>query len=1394
MTDFGTILEITAGLVPFILTVLLANGSNLKKPIRSRQFPMPFIGLIAATVYLIKIDSIVREIENLVAYGADTLGQVNGFLASLFANMRSEYWILIIANTALLLAYLAVKKVLVGIFSLVFKTGNSLYENVAGLFYDYDSDKDIWYLRKSLTEVRKMLKVLYISVVVLSCIFTVGAYMMYLRNMISGVFYPVYGIILISEIFQYLNGLTKEEYESQVLHENPKAAGTADYSIMRDFLRKLFPDKLNAEDTAAASYLAEETLDTLITSIENSRDRTEEIYGRFMRRLYYNNVELDRNYIHSGLDLLRGKSVLFNNPFYNDYTPYIFYPMNRTLLKHRKVLVILGRNSTEENVREWLTEGFTSVNSAPELWKTDKLTADADEYPDVGIITRSDVHNLKLHEKLGDFFREVEFVVVLEPSKLLSTAQIGFSSIARKVNEGFSKPVWCTIDKNCDGLVDALSHVLLTELTEVSATEKSSGVASYMLWDADGDNVQHRIVPNISRYLGFGTELSMAALRNQIPETNWYGGEAFPVKDIHWIAGQYYHELLNYANIPEAQENLNAGFKASSDMWSASKKENAYITAEDEANNMFEMQRDFATRAKDCGFVNILSGEYLLKDYMANNSKVFETDPKAIPYIVPDYVRSHRNIALRLIVMMCSGMLSELQIKHELSLINENPESGIDRLWEIFCENLNPVSKEKNRFIVKRNGKSDIVFGRDIILEKPKYNMDCGRVIKYYFIKDSKFIQTVVSDLQSAEFVAEDELDYRHYIGAELIGHIYQKYLPGQYFTLDGKYYEMLSVTSLDKMLVRRAADHIFGRPSYRQVRNYALSNFTESKEIGSVKNIDGMKISRLFADISVDTPAYWIMNRHNDFKTAKYVTINGVPSRFYSRKQVIKIELPDEEEGKPVSREICRTVTVLFNELFRTVFAENDAYISAVLAGEKAEKSFPLTYSLDGDESNAIYIIEDSQLDLGLLVAFERNIKRFFEIICDYLEWDKEETEKDEDSNDNEAPEKATVTVETHEEKRKGIFGLFKAIGDWFKKLGKKKKVPEEASEIDPETVGQQAEVEGENSAENTGNSSDDASVTNSSESTMLFSEGEPKSDSAEMNVEFEKVERINSASVPKRKPYKERRYLLYGFGSGSEFLKENETLEYLRKLRYNHNSLNDARKLDKLAEFIENGTNGRSHHRCDFCGRDLSGIQFDTLADGRERCSECSKTSVKSLEEFNRILETVLKNLNAFYHVRINVPVNIKVVNAKKLHKSLNRTFVPTGDYDGRILGVAIKDKNGYSILIENGAPRLQSTMTLVHELTHIWQYINWKEKVIQGLYAPKTLEIYEGMAKWAEIEYAYLIKENSTAMREELVTRARNDEYGEGFRKFADRYPLTRDLNKLKAIPFEDVNRPL
>lgn len=1592
------IAKMLLAVLPFAVLCFVSAKVNLPKIERSKQFLMPVIAVIYVIVAMFLMNSInewlIKLINNIPVWIAalgsaswmpakigSVISQIAATIKTVLESLNLNFWIFFISNAAIIAVYLIIKRLCLAIMSKAVKMDGKIHTKISGIFYEYFPEKSKWCIKESYAQVRGMLKVFYYSAVVISIILMLASRNFYFDGLIKSIFYPVFGILVVGELYFYLDGATKREYSGHILGEDEDAYKVVNYSLLRKFLRSVFGDKLLAENTSINNALSYDiTTDEIIRELEKSEDPKIECFAAYVDALNKTGFSIDHNYLRSSLDMLNGKSILFNNPFYNDLIPYAFYPMNRALLSHQKVLVVLGRHYVEDDITEWLQKGIEAVTNIPFLWNIGVLNSEEQDL-DIGIVTRSDVLDIKLHNANAQFLDNVGFVVIIEPSKLIATAQIGLNLLIKKCKTTEDKNiVYCMCDKNCDGLVDAMSHVLMTSITEVSATEKHLGTSSYMCWEADQDYLHHRLLPNISRYLGVGTELSFAALKNQVSKTKWFGGEAFPVTDMRWIDRQYYYDLTKYAGLPTNQEAMDEHFITTPNFWSAEVDKNNYLTVEDESYNMFEILRDFSTRTTEQGFINIVSSEYLLKDYMADNASIFEADAKAIPCIVADYTRSERNTILRLALMMSTFPVSSDILEKEMSLLGitvfdlkkqlwyelYNCYSGVAKIAELPDDYVEAV--ESTYTLSLRIANSNKEWTNDIIRTEETFNLKSGKMETTYSIVDSEFLRLCVTELRSAGYVAEDEKGEKYYLGAELSGHIYQKYLPGQFFTFGGKYYEMQYLTADGKILVRRAADHINGRPAYRQKRKYVISGIKPSDRIGAYRDIAGMKVVKEFADIRVETPGYYLMQKYNDFTSAKYVSFEGgndknsIPKRYYNNKEILRIELPDFD-GK-LNDNIRYTITVLFNEIFKTIFAENQAYICAVTDTSFLEDNTedkPLTYSIMGEgydiQENAIYIIEDSQLDLGLTVAVERNLQRIFSIIYDYLDWHMETLEDSLNPPPDPAPPIIFNSPEEDEEaekgKKKGIKGIFSAIGNgikkiidkikgWFKKKPKKGEEPTDEStdeptgdqvptgndvptdtpeapqdeqtgdttpaETTPESDGEQnnekkkgifgwlkpkkkkkteeetpanddeqapkkkkkgifdwlkpkkkktdeeipaedetnitdtpSEENGEGETNGEGASDEAVEITDetveigdedtetaddTTEPTEQVDEPTDNGETAtDEEVESDKSEQegvyidpIDNTEAPsdndytystddstesnigfssERKPYHERYYMLYGKDCEASFIDLTGTLDYLAAMGLQQNALKQAREGKKIAEFVEATftPNKPDARYCDFCGTEIFGVEYETLADGRDRCLNCGRTAIKTGEEFRKIFEDVKRNLESFFGIRIDAGIKVEMVNSKTLHKRLGHAFIPTPNSDGRILGVAIKDKNGYSLYVENGSPRMASMLTMAHELTHIWQYLNWNDKHIRKKYGKDMrLEIYEGMAKWVEIQYAYLINEPATAKREEIITSRREDEYGYGFLRYRANYPFSLGTVITKDTPFLNKEEPL
>ena len=1074
MNDIIALISPLLPLAPFVLLALWGGKNNLKPQDRSRQCYMPIVavvyclvvGFLLGTVtnwivdFFNNLDDWLRSLANWVNGLFDgKLAVVGSVIASLadtlekwIKGLNVAYWASLLVNSVIAVMYLLFKRIVITILKGICKDGVGHYETVSQLVYRKQPDDGQRYLKPHIAQGATMMKALFYISVVLGVAATCASSLLKDMGLIASLYYPVFSVIMVGEIYYYMDGPRWSKEDSSLAGEDDRATQVRDYTFMRKVLSRNFGDKLMAENTSVNSDLLRfKTNSEMIEELTGDNRIAMEAYGLFMKKKVAEGLELDQNYLISGQALLGGKSVIFNNPFYYDLIPYIFFPINRTILRRKKVLIILGRHAIEEDVEKWCNDGLESVSHIPGLWKVEVLGDEASN-PDVGIITRSSVHDLKMHEQNARFFEDVEFVMLIEPSRLVATAQVGLNSLIRHCRKKDKKLVFCTADKNCDGLVDALSHILMTSLEEVAATNKHSGVSSYMCWEADQEHLQHRMLPNLSRYLGVGTELSFVALKNQISGTEWYGGDAFPVQDMRWIAKQYYYELLKFASLPADQATFDEVFKTSGNMWNAAAKKNCYLTVEDENYNMYEAKRAFSTRTTEMGFVNVVSTDYLLKDYMAANDGIFDADSKAIPYIVADYAHTLRNVIYRLCLRLSYYPLMESDIRAEMSLLNiDLGDDPIGALWDHICQTVHrplPEDEEKpvgSRVLTIKKDRTTYTFDASVIVTEKRYNFQQGQMEYVFRIRDKKFVEVFLADLQSAQYVAEDELETGRYLGTELRGHVFQKYLPGQFFTFGGKYYEMVRLALDGRVVVRRAADHISGRPQYRQVRNYYIENAVDSQEMGDCKQVDNIYVTKQYADIRVDTPAYWKMERYNDFKTAKRVAINGVPTRQYYNKQLLRIDFPAElvSDSKTLD-----TLAMLMNELFRTLYAENQGMIVAVTPGQAQA---PASYSLEGEglQPGSLYIIEDSQMDVGFLVSVERNLSRIFSTLCDYLQWHTETLELSLNPPVPPEPESYVLTdeqraIEEAEEKarkkEKGIGGFFRKIGNFFKNLFKRK------------------------------------------------------------------------------------------------------------------------------------------------------------------------------------------------------------------------------------------------------------------------------------------------------------------------------------------------------------------
>ena len=1545
-----------------MLCAIFSAYTNIRRSKRNAQSLYPVLGVIAVIVLIVFLDRISNAFQDLVRW----LGNNVSFL-SFLNNFNYVYGITYLLNALIILAFILLKQVLRPIVLKLYQS-RRVTKFLSGTWYEcialtpeqaqaYNSmgrkkkrkskrkkarakrkkreqqeteetPAYAWFVKRSLCELRQLFMWLYIGSIVVSCLLFIIAGVLADTSVFSAPFYPALGVLIIGEIYFFLNGYTYHEAEQkEVVKPLPTEVN---YESLRPQYEKTFAARLEESGKIAPIAGKTDASLALIEKYEAEAKKTNSHDAKLLAeyiRLLSARKDVDENLMSSVERLLNGESVLFSSPFYEKVTDYIFIFLLRRLMENKRILLVLGRNGAEENVVDWMKRGLAGVNGFDGLWSIAEFE-NADASSDIIYLPLRHIYEQSLFEKQSALLREVGVVIVFDASKLLGTMQMGLSVLVNYVRKG-NRPQYIVFDRNCDGLVDSLSHVLFTSIEEVVPTSRNHIECGEMIWNADGAMLQYKLDVNTSRYFGMGVELAMLAVRNTVSKVSWLSYEKFPNRDMRWIMLQYYVPICKALGIPESKSALSERIDLCADPWSMQVQKNAYLVIEDEYNNIYETARQFSALATDQEFIHIISQNYLLKDYMAANADLFRDDPKAIPNIVPDYQRSSRNSVYKVVMRLIAGELPEEELEDLLALSGMHPDEDAtaeERLAKIILDNFEiPEQPSGSNGIANRAApqKADLFRKVSGVIKRESRISENGFSLHehvFYSICNRTFIDEILPQLKISYYVAEDATE-KGVLGARLYGHVHQDFLPGMFLTLNGKYYEVLAVSKERGVEVRRSSDHLTGRKYYRQIRHYDVGAFRPLQETASQKQYGKVSFEIGEAPISVDTMGYYELSDYGDMKNARKVLINGVETRRYKQKVVMRVKL----EGS--TPEVRTTIAVMLNEIFVTLFPDLHNFICAAVQTDAQKASVTEGYlpSLCAEDGDAyIYIIEDSLIDLGLLICVNRYFMRLLDIICDLLTWHKEQMDEAQGASDgeespfggsgesdggtSEAPETDGGTLEpeadgavpegepgTDAKKPKGRFGAWrerrkqqkeakkaakkaakeekeaareqenaerdrksaererkraareqeKAERERIKAERKRKKEerkkkpvpaaspddpaaekpdennvrPEEPNADMPEDVKPVPEPSPEEPNADTPDAVEPVSETSSEEpnadtpedgepgplyyrtpdraSMILRSEGDMEHEGDQDEVDGEDavaktvdVERGTMQSEDVAKPYAQRHFLLYGFEHVPEFLALDQTRTYLDEIGLQNNYLHQSRRNKKEAEQQKyyNWRFEPGKHYCDFCGKQMTG-KMDVLPDGRERCSECSSSAVGKLREYKRIYKQTRKKMAALYRITIRTKIKVKLVDAQQIAQNSGREFVPTPGFDGRVLGYAQKIGEKRFIYMENGSPRVEMEKTLVHELTHQWQYENWDDEFMRD---PKNLPIVEGMAEWSAGQY--LASSGLTERAEDFVraeTR-RNDEYGIGLRIFLKSYPIRNA--QPGHTPFELKGNPL
>lgn len=1376
---------------------MLLRLVNLKRPIRGRQiltaYLAPVFGLCGLAAAYGFYDRIAIA-EDHVFSGAETL----------------------IWNLLIVAAFLIVKLSLLPVMKTVWRKNARMEQTSA--WYEHDTDYDEWFLKLRYRNVKEVLHVLSWVVAGICAATLAAGWILGKESALYLRIFPCAALIIVTEMYNYLSGYTKPEYLYSVDGEDVRASRINAYYKLKKIYETMFPAALLFSHTGN-EYAAKQGASELIDRLLASKDPRAQMVGEYFFHQKKKNGLFDVDMVSVTNKLLHKESVVIWNPFYRDLGDYLLLPIVDTLIQNKHCLIVVGRSAVREDVAAWAAQTLRTYSKARSLWRVGALSA---EEPDceVGILSFSQLYDADVINANDKFWEETGLVLFLEPSKMLATAQSGLGIVVERIGRQ-TPPVYCICDHDVDGLVDAMSHVLQTDLTNVVAAPVPRSVYTAMGWDASGDYMRQKLFDKQTHYLWNGIELAAVALKNQVPRVTWYSAEKVPVQDVRWIAGQYYPQICRYAHLPNQQKCLDERISFSPNLWGTAAEEEAFVIAEDEFCNLFASLRAYLTRGTARSFVNIISENYLLRDYMRYNRQLFMTDPKAVPAIAPHYVKTERNTVLRLILMMACSPVRESYIAHELSLLGYDTTDVYQTLSRLICHY---TFVDEMIITVQNHQELDETFS--------PVQYCCYSISRQLF--EEKFSDT----LKNAFFVVEDEKFQTECVDARLFGHLTQLVMPGQYVTYSGKQYQVHSVSPQVGCVLHRAADTCRNRVYYRQLRTY---DFSEVCEVISNRKVMDIEIALERRAFDVTAKGYLEMLDNHDLRSARVVDLSDDPgigafTRSYKHKAVLRIALPETDVRMRF------TICVLLGEVLRSVFPDAWPYLAVLcvrpedIEGMLDKFSYRVAGAVD---ENMIYLVEDSDMDLGLLEAVDSNLMRLFEILADYLAWHFEKM------RESPAADPVLAPIETPSQEDRIRKSFFSRIAKRIMRLfaAEEETAREEPGEAQEKPPAEETEAPPTDSAEEAECPFEEETAENPDADQIAEPAGEayaelsadfdlhgensgsgetpPAEDSAGTDTSQEEIPSNAPSALPEEQiilhtegedlfavdgvgddldlllpiqpsRYQKECFLKLGFEEIDARLSIEEVSSYLTVRGWSNSDLTKARKrkeLDSTRLDLD------AENFCDFCGVPLSGVSYDRLSDGRTRCNDCSMTAINQVSEFRHLFRNTEAMMENTFEITIPVSIAVRMTDARTIGRHTGHVFTPSTKVTARVLGFAQVKGGKYSLFVESGSPRLASIDMITHELTHIWQYLNWDDRQIRSVYAQAKPAytrlardiVYEGMAVWSTVQMLYALGEISYAQQQEQLAASRGDIYGAGFRLYRDRFDLVRSGDAPVLSPF-------
>jgi len=714
------------------------------------------------------------------------------------------------------------------------------------------------------------------------------------------------------------------------------------------------------------------------------------------------NLEGSKKMIHSPKEILEASNALICEvPNLDEFRNINMKIMSGAFFENKKVLVISSSANNASEYYSKLTEFNTEYDGKIMIKLIKREDKMFDNFADIYISTLENCFgNIKLLNKIDTIVIEDMDVIMQEKLEMLRA----FGSIVKMGNSNVN---YVVLTYMLQGIEATIKNLLLVKNVTWYSTENKQqpDKITINIWERKEPDIGDKILGKINRNLGSLIPLALIGLKQRLDRILVISPDEpinFQLNELNAIRNLQEKEFIN----DEIEELNNTIELNNREKYFSYKEKNCILT--NDKSNLYEKIYKLSLINGMENHINIVSEQYLLRDYMISTYAENKTRLKCFLPYVPFEVNNSKVVLYDLLLQLTNFGLKEVVISR---ILNEN---GISVLLGK-GNNIRLIAEKLNLFI-KREFDVDVDIYSYITFKETddKYTFDATKKDfvhkeKVYML-DSKVLNLFPNELFKKVNFTKDGfiLD----IEGEYAYNFYQKYLPGQKHCLNGHIYEIKNVIDTDNEVNAILEASInYDNNTYRQLRKvHILSDMivSETKIHKYTNAIAKYMIGTI--DFEVDTLGYFEFKNGVTMNPGeyRYVELDAQNSKKVKRKHkdsnALKIEfsksqLSDAEIStvfqKSNKDNVAEAIAFLISEVLVTMLGENSNYIQvkAVISPKGLETTdynwvYPIELTDYMSDNIEIYIIEDVHIERGLIDMIYKNLDDILNIIFDYLKW----------------------------------------------------------------------------------------------------------------------------------------------------------------------------------------------------------------------------------------------------------------------------------------------------------------------------------------------------------------------------------------------------------------------